>query len=73
MVARQLLTGSFTLTLPSTRLCSTFSSVSSSLNYPSSDILNCQQNELTTNGLQGKQKEEKRQIMMKIRKLLRDN
>ncbi|KFD69484.1 hypothetical protein M514_18356 [Trichuris suis] len=37
------------------------------------DILKCQQNELTTNGLQGKQKEQERQIMMKIRKLLRDN
>ncbi|KFD58174.1 hypothetical protein M513_00937 [Trichuris suis] len=37
------------------------------------DILNCPQDELTTNGLQWKQKEEKRQILMKIRKLLREN
>ncbi|KFD47374.1 hypothetical protein M513_11737 [Trichuris suis] len=35
------------------------------------DILNYQQDELTTDELQGKQKGEKNQMMMKIRKLLR--
>ncbi|KFD53512.1 hypothetical protein M514_05618 [Trichuris suis] len=37
------------------------------------DVLNRQPDELTTEGLQWKQKEEKKQMMMKIRKLLRDS
>ncbi|KFD58283.1 hypothetical protein M513_01046 [Trichuris suis] len=37
------------------------------------DILNCEQDELSIYELQGEQKEEKKQMMMKTRKLLRDS
>ncbi|KFD53484.1 hypothetical protein M514_05590 [Trichuris suis] len=37
------------------------------------DILNCQQDELTSDKLQRKQKEGKTQMMMNIRKLLRSS